>query len=79
MPQRITAPSQVDFFALCADSAEDVHKVCPDCPLLAPLNDSRVVHAVEAALATFNAQKSGSYFQLVEISRAQFVVRLRSC
>ncbi|XP_068401551.1 alpha-2-HS-glycoprotein [Eschrichtius robustus] len=55
------------------DSAEDVHKVCPDCPLLAPLNDSRVVHAVEAALATFNAQKSGSYFQLVEISRAQFV------
>ncbi|MBV97595.1 Alpha-2-HS-glycoprotein, partial [Eschrichtius robustus] len=55
------------------NSAEDVHKVCPDCPLLAPLNDSRVVHAVEAALATFNAQKSGSYFQLVEISRAQFV------
>ncbi|XP_061049282.1 alpha-2-HS-glycoprotein isoform X3 [Eubalaena glacialis] len=55
------------------DSAEDVHKVCPDCPLLAPLNDSRVVHAVEAALAAFNAQKNGSYFQLVEISRAQFV------
>ncbi|XP_060005239.1 alpha-2-HS-glycoprotein isoform X1 [Lagenorhynchus albirostris] len=55
------------------DSAEDVHKVCPHCPLLAPLNDSRVVHAVEAALAAFNAQKNGSYFQLVEISRAQFV------
>ncbi|XP_058919753.1 alpha-2-HS-glycoprotein [Kogia breviceps] len=55
------------------DSAEDLHKVCPDCPLLAPLNDSRVVHAVEAALAAFNAQKNGSYFQLVEISRAQFV------
>ncbi|XP_032486906.1 alpha-2-HS-glycoprotein isoform X1 [Phocoena sinus] len=55
------------------DSAEDVRKVCPDCPLLAPLNDSRVVHAVEAALAAFNAQKNGSYFQLVEISRAQLV------
>ncbi|KAB0359885.1 hypothetical protein FD754_004041 [Muntiacus muntjak] len=55
------------------DSAEDVRKLCPDCPLLAPLNDSRVVHAVEVALATFNAQSNGSYFQLVEISRAQFV------
>ncbi|CAI9175498.1 unnamed protein product [Rangifer tarandus platyrhynchus] len=55
------------------DSAEDVRKLCPDCPLLAPLNDSRVVHAVEVALATFNAQNNGSYFQLVEISRAQFV------
>ncbi|KAL2804815.1 alpha-2-HS-glycoprotein isoform 3 preproprotein [Daubentonia madagascariensis] len=55
------------------DSAEDVRKVCPDCPLLAPLNDSRVVHAAEAALAAFNAQSNGSYFQLVEISRAQLV------
>ncbi|XP_068820899.1 alpha-2-HS-glycoprotein isoform X2 [Capricornis sumatraensis] len=55
------------------DSAEDVRKLCPDCPLLAPLNDSRVVHAAEVALATFNAQNNGSYFQLVEISRAQFV------
>ncbi|XP_012645107.1 alpha-2-HS-glycoprotein [Microcebus murinus] len=63
-------------FAKCdssPDSAEDVRKVCPDCPLLAPLNDSRVVHAVEAALAAFNAQNNGSYFQLVEISRAQLV------
>ncbi|XP_069331328.1 alpha-2-HS-glycoprotein isoform X1 [Eulemur rufifrons] len=63
-------------FAKCdssPDSAEDVRKVCPDCPLLAPLNDSRVVHAVEAALAAFNAQSNGTYFQLVEISRAQFV------
>uniref|UniRef100_A0A4W2IG89 Alpha-2-HS-glycoprotein n=1 Tax=Bos indicus x Bos taurus TaxID=30522 RepID=A0A4W2IG89_BOBOX len=55
------------------DSAEDVRKLCPDCPLLAPLNDSRVVHAVEVALATFNAESNGSYLQLVEISRAQFV------
>ncbi|KAG5215937.1 hypothetical protein JEQ12_001513 [Ovis aries] len=55
------------------DSAEDVRKLCPDCPLLAPLNNSQVVHAAEVALATFNAQNNGSYFQLVEISRAQFV------
>lgn len=63
--------------SLCADSAEDVLKVCPDCPLLAPLNDTRVVHAVEAALAAFNARNNGSYYQLVEVSRAQLVVRLR--
>ncbi|XP_011808748.1 PREDICTED: alpha-2-HS-glycoprotein isoform X1 [Colobus angolensis palliatus] len=56
-----------------ADSAEDVRKVCQDCPLLAPLNDTRVVHAAEAALTAFNAQNNGSNFQLEEISRAQLV------
>ncbi|XP_057595583.1 alpha-2-HS-glycoprotein [Hippopotamus amphibius kiboko] len=64
------------LFAKCdssPDSAEDVQKLCPGCPLLAPLNDSRVVHAGEAALAAFNAENNGSYFQLVEISRAQIV------
>ncbi|MCQ7796733.1 cystatin domain-containing protein [Salmonella enterica] len=55
------------------DSAEDVHKVCPSCPLLAPLNDSRVVHAVDAALAAFNAKSNGSYYRLVEASRAQIM------
>ncbi|XP_027956749.1 alpha-2-HS-glycoprotein isoform X2 [Eumetopias jubatus] len=55
------------------DSAEDVRKVCPDCPLLAPLNDTKVVHAVDVALTAFNAQSNGSYFQLVEVSRAQLV------
>ncbi|XP_062970981.1 alpha-2-HS-glycoprotein isoform X2 [Cynocephalus volans] len=55
------------------DSAEDVRKVCPDCPLLAPLSHAKVVHAVQAALAAFNAQSNGSYFQLVEISRGQLV------
>ncbi|XP_012890235.1 PREDICTED: alpha-2-HS-glycoprotein isoform X1 [Dipodomys ordii] len=55
------------------DSAEDVRKVCPNCPLLAQRNDTRVVHAAEAALAAFNAKTNGSYFKLVEISRAQLV------
>nr|XP_025725104.1 alpha-2-HS-glycoprotein isoform X2 [Callorhinus ursinus] len=55
------------------DSAEDVRKVCPDCPLLAPLNDTKVVHAVDVALTAFNAQSNGSYFQLVEVTRAQLV------
>ncbi|XP_068939746.1 alpha-2-HS-glycoprotein [Petaurus breviceps papuanus] len=53
------------------DSAEDVRKVCPYCGLLAPLNDTKVVHAVDAALAAFNAQNHTSYFKLLEISRAQ--------
>lgn len=63
-------------FAKChstPDSEEDVRKVCPNCPLLARHNDTRVVHAVEAALAAFNAQNNGSYYQLLEISRAQLV------
>ncbi|XP_072474820.1 alpha-2-HS-glycoprotein [Notamacropus eugenii] len=53
------------------DSAEDVRKVCPNCPLLAPLNDTKVLHAVDAALAAFNAQNHTNYFKLLEISRAQ--------
>ncbi|XP_027731955.1 alpha-2-HS-glycoprotein [Vombatus ursinus] len=53
------------------DSAEDVRKVCLDCALLAPLNDTKVLHAVDAALAAFNAQNHTSYFKLLEISRAQ--------
>ncbi|XP_076724370.2 alpha-2-HS-glycoprotein isoform X7 [Callospermophilus lateralis] len=64
------------MFAKCdstPDSAEDVRKVCPICPLLAQLNDTRVVHAAEAALAAFNAQNNGSYYQILEISRAQLV------
>ncbi|XP_025769675.1 alpha-2-HS-glycoprotein isoform X2 [Puma concolor] len=64
------------LFAKCdssPDSAEDVLKVCPQCPLLAPLNDTKVVHAVEVALTAFNTQSNGSYFQLVEVSRAQLV------
>ncbi|XP_036612592.1 alpha-2-HS-glycoprotein [Trichosurus vulpecula] len=53
------------------DSAEDVRKVCPNCALLVPLNDTKVLHAVDAALAAFNAQNHSSYFKLLEISRAQ--------
>ncbi|GAB1300142.1 Alpha-2-HS-glycoprotein [Apodemus speciosus] len=54
-------------------SAEDVRKICPQCPLLARFNDTNVVHAVKTALAAFNAQNNGTYFKLVEISRAQNV------
>ncbi|XP_076973947.1 alpha-2-HS-glycoprotein [Tamandua tetradactyla] len=58
------------------DSAEDVRKVCADCPLLVSFNHSKVVHAVDAALAAFNAQSNGSDFQLVEVSRAQLLPSL---
>lgn len=60
---------------LCADSREDVRKVCPQCPLLTPVNNTKVVHAANAALAAFNAQNNGSHFELLEISRAQLVVK----
>ncbi|ELK37406.1 Alpha-2-HS-glycoprotein [Myotis davidii] len=60
------------------DSAEDLQKVCPDCPLLAPLNNTKVVRAVEAALTAFNTQTNGSYFQLVEVSRAQLAYLTRT-
>ncbi|XP_035300583.1 alpha-2-HS-glycoprotein isoform X2 [Cricetulus griseus] len=52
------------------DSAEDVRKLCPNCGLLIPFNDTNVVRTVKAALDTFNAQNNGTYFKLVEISRA---------
>ncbi|CAO2631392.1 Ahsg [Lemmus lemmus] len=53
------------------DSAEDVRRVCPNCALLVSFNDSSVVNTVNTALNAFNAQNNGSYFKLVEISRAQ--------
>ncbi|KAL1787626.1 Alpha-2-HS-glyco [Sigmodon hispidus] len=55
------------------DSAEDVRKVCPRCPILIQFNDTKVVNTVKTALATFNAQINGTYFKLAEISRAQNV------
>ncbi|XP_074046854.1 alpha-2-HS-glycoprotein [Macrotis lagotis] len=53
------------------DSAEDVRKICPNCALLVPLNDTKVVHTVDVALAAFNGQNHSNYFKLLEISRAQ--------
>lgn len=63
------------LLSLRPDSAEDVRKFCPRCPLLARFNDTNVVHTVKTALAAFNAQHNGTYFKLVEISRAQNVVK----
>ncbi|KAJ7324720.1 hypothetical protein JRQ81_017740 [Phrynocephalus forsythii] len=53
------------------DSAEDLRRLCPDCPMLLPLNDAHVVGAVDKALAHFNAENNSIHYQLLEISRGQ--------
>ncbi|XP_019358916.1 PREDICTED: alpha-2-HS-glycoprotein-like [Gavialis gangeticus] len=52
------------------DSAEDIIKICPDCPLLIPLNDTQVVKAIELLLDQYHSTND-NYFMLVEIARAQ--------
>uniref|UniRef100_A0A8C0H2V1 Alpha 2-HS glycoprotein n=1 Tax=Chelonoidis abingdonii TaxID=106734 RepID=A0A8C0H2V1_CHEAB len=56
------------------DSAEDVTEICPDCPILALLNDTRVITAVDLALAQYNRGQDGAFFKLLEIGRAQIQV-----
>ncbi|XP_024061373.1 alpha-2-HS-glycoprotein [Terrapene carolina triunguis] len=53
------------------DSAEDIAQKCPDCPIFTPLNDTRVITAVDLALAQYNGGQDGAYFKLLEIGRAQ--------
>ncbi|XP_030431645.1 alpha-2-HS-glycoprotein [Gopherus evgoodei] len=53
------------------DSAEDVTQICPDCPILALLNDTRVITVVDLALAQYNRGQDGAFFKLLEIGRAQ--------
>ncbi|XP_067392673.1 alpha-2-HS-glycoprotein [Emydura macquarii macquarii] len=53
------------------DSAEDVTEICADCPILALLNDTRVINAVDLALAKHNKEHDGAYLRLLEIGRAQ--------
>ncbi|XP_032924105.1 alpha-2-HS-glycoprotein [Catharus ustulatus] len=54
-----------------ADSSEDILKVCPDCPLLARLNNTEVLETVSAALNDFNSKTTDSYLRLLEIGRAK--------
>ncbi|KAG8445098.1 hypothetical protein GDO86_010025 [Hymenochirus boettgeri] len=53
------------------DSAENIHKVCTTCPLLALLNNTQVTHAVDQALLHFNRDNSTVFYRLHEIGRAQ--------
>ncbi|KAM6414265.1 alpha-2-HS-glycoprotein [Rhynochetos jubatus] len=54
-----------------ADSSEDVIQVCPDCPLLASLNNTEVLTAVATALNDHNSQTADAYLKLLEIGRAR--------
>ncbi|KFZ66890.1 Alpha-2-HS-glycoprotein [Podiceps cristatus] len=53
-----------------ADSSEDVLSLCPDCPLLARLNNTEVLTAVTAALSDHNSKAAGPYLRLLEIGSA---------
>ncbi|NWR07286.1 FETUA protein, partial [Paradoxornis webbianus] len=54
-----------------ADSSEDLLRVCPDCPLLAKLNNTEVLETVSAALNDYNSKTTESYLRLLEIGRAK--------
>ncbi|NWW43230.1 FETUA protein, partial [Pedionomus torquatus] len=54
-----------------ADSSEDVLRVCPDCPLLASLNNTEVLATVSAALNDHNSRTADPYLRLLEIGRAR--------
>ncbi|XP_072264279.1 alpha-2-HS-glycoprotein [Pyxicephalus adspersus] len=52
-------------------SSEKIVCPYPDCSLLAPLNDSRVVHAVDVALHKFNSGNTTNFYSLHEIGRGK--------
>jgi len=61
-----------------ADSSEDVLQLCPDCPLLASLNNTEVTTTVTAALREHNSKTAGAYLRLLEIGRAKIQVIART-
>ncbi|NXN28244.1 FETUA protein, partial [Nycticryphes semicollaris] len=54
-----------------ADSSEDLLQICPDCPLLASLNNTEVLATVTAALNHHNSKTTDPYLRLLEIGRAR--------
>ncbi|NXM64467.1 FETUA protein, partial [Illadopsis cleaveri] len=54
-----------------ADSNEDIRRACPDCPLLAEMNNTDVLETVAAALNDYNSKTTGSYLRLLEIGRGK--------
>ncbi|XP_040205397.1 alpha-2-HS-glycoprotein [Rana temporaria] len=52
-------------------SAEKLPRVCPNCPHITPLNDTRVVHAVDVALHKFNSGNTTNFYSLQEIGRGR--------
>ncbi|XP_073531108.1 alpha-2-HS-glycoprotein [Phyllobates terribilis] len=53
------------------DSAENILRICPDCPLLALLNDTQVVHAADVSLHKFNGGNNTAFYLLHEIGRGR--------
>ncbi|XP_063772429.1 alpha-2-HS-glycoprotein [Pseudophryne corroboree] len=53
------------------DSAENLQRICPDCPMLASLNNSQVIHAVDVSLHKFNSGNNTVSYRLHEIGRGQ--------
>ncbi|XP_033006641.1 alpha-2-HS-glycoprotein [Lacerta agilis] len=52
------------------DSVEDVRRLCPDCPILSRLDDSKLKETANSGLAKFNAENvDGIHYQLLELSR----------
>ncbi|XP_056419182.1 alpha-2-HS-glycoprotein [Hyla sarda] len=51
------------------DSAENIRRICPNCPFLAPMNDTQVVHAADVSLHKFNGGNSTAFYLLHEIGR----------
>lgn len=56
------------------ESAEKLPWLCPKCPHVAPLNDTRVVHAVDVALQKFNSGNNTNFYSLHEIGRGRIQV-----
>ncbi|XP_009991343.1 PREDICTED: alpha-2-HS-glycoprotein [Tauraco erythrolophus] len=54
-----------------ADSSEDVHQFCPNCPLLTSLNNTEVLTTVTDALSDHNSKTADVYLRLLEIGRAR--------
>ncbi|XP_069753336.1 alpha-2-HS-glycoprotein-like [Narcine bancroftii] len=73
------------------DSAEDVSKICVDCPHLIPTTSEPATHAAKVSLNTFNERSNHTHrFDLKEISRSstkgvghpvmvEFVIKETTC
>uniref|UniRef100_A0A8B9KL89 Cystatin domain-containing protein n=1 Tax=Astyanax mexicanus TaxID=7994 RepID=A0A8B9KL89_ASTMX len=60
------------------DTEPEVAKICPDCPALLPLHDSRGLESVKAAVEKFNKDSDFTkYFKLLEVGRLTTQVRQR--
>ncbi|KAM4694579.1 alpha-2-HS-glycoprotein [Discoglossus pictus] len=55
----------------CKSEIESAEDFCAGCKFLAPLNDTRVAHAVDSSLVKFNSGNNTVFYKLHEIGRAK--------